>query len=201
MSGLGSTGFIRFGSVSAGTPKKPNAPLNLSASANPNALNRKRVSLSWNPPVDTGFPIITSYTLEIVGVETITGITTTSTTWSNGETNSSYTFKVYAVNINGTGPSSNSVNATVQDVADAPTSFSVDNSNIGYNVLTWSPPTYVGSSSISSYIVYIDGVLDGKRTSPYTHYGISGTTYSYYIVANNDNGEGVPTQTISKQML
>lgn len=201
MSGLGSTGFIRFGSVSAGMPKKPNSPLNLSASVNPDALNRKRISLSWNPPVDTGFPTITSYTLEVVGAETITGITTTNTTWSNGNINTTYTFKVYAININGTGPSSNSVNATVQDVADAPTSFAVDNSNIGYNILTWSPPAYTGSSPIFGYTVYIDDDYDKTLSSPYIHYGISGTTYSYYVVASNGSGESVPTEIISKQML
>lgn len=98
MAGIGGVPLFALGTMASGMPKKPTAPTALTATANPDTSNRKRVSLSWTAPVNTGFPPVTSYNLEIVGVTTITGITGTSTTWSSGTVNTNYEFRVYAVN-------------------------------------------------------------------------------------------------------
>lgn len=200
MAGIGGTPTFAFGTMASGMPKKPTNPTALSAIANPDSSNRKRVSVSWTAPVNTGFPAVTSYNLEIVGVTTITGITGTSTTWSSGTINTNYQFKVYAVNSAGTSIASNTASATVTDVPDT-TTVSVNNTTtFGSMILSWSAPSYTGSSAITGYTVSVDGVgniYSGSGTSYTWTGGSKGSSYNFRIIASNSVGNSATSGAVA----
>ena len=146
-------GFLVFASRSAGmfsssVPKKPTAPTSLSVD---NTTTYGSMILSWTAPVNTGFPAVTSYSVEIVGVTTInTGSTGTSYTWTGGTRGTSYSFKVYANNSAGQSVASGTVGPTTVNGNLATGGTTADIANYNGTGQTWRTHTFTGSSTLTS---------------------------------------------------
>lgn len=163
--GIGFGGKIGF--AASGYPKKPTAPTSLTATSTTPGV----VSLSWTAPVNTGFPAVSDYTVEIVGITTInTGNTNTTYSWSGGTKAVSYSFRVYANNSAGQSPASNTASVTVSgNVATGGTV--TDISNYNGTGQTWRVHTFssgTGTFSISQathpfrYLVVAGGGSGGR---------------------------------------
>lgn len=139
--GIGFGGKIGF--AAAGYPKKPTAPTSLTASNS----TVGRIDLSWVAPINTGFPAVTSYTVEIVGITTInTGSASTSYSWSGGTKGQSYSFRVYANNSAGQGPASNTT-ASIAVTGVVATGGSISTYTSGG--ITYKLHTFTGTSSLN----------------------------------------------------
>lgn len=162
---------IKGGAAAAGFPKKPTAPTGLSADVNTTYGN---AILSWTAPVNTGFPTVTSYTVEVVGVTTInTGNASTSYTWTGGTKGTAYNFKVYANNSAGQSPASAQAGAyTIQGNVATGGSVS-DVANYNGTGQTWRVHRFDSSGTLSV--------------------SVSNNSYRYLVVAGGGGGEGTAT--------
>ena len=113
---------------------------------------------------------------------------------TNGTT---YTFRVAAINIVGTGPLSIVSNpVTPRTVPDAPTSPSAT-AGPSQATVNWTAPAFNGGSPITGYSVtrYVGGVAQGTSNvgvvSQATISGLTnGTTYTFRVAAKNEAGTG-----------
>ena len=113
---------------------------------------------------------------------------------TNGTT---YTFRVAAINVVGTGRAVDVSNpVTPRTVPDAPTSVSAT-AGAGQATVNWSAPAFNGGSAITGYAVtrYVGGVAQGTTNvgvvSQATISGLTnGTTYTFRVAAKNDAGTG-----------
>lgn len=96
--------------VTASTYSKPDAPTNLTASAN----GDKQSVISWSAPVSDGGSAITGYTVTEQGGKSCT-TTTTSCTITGLSDATTYTFTVSATNLIGTSDPSSSASARTAD--------------------------------------------------------------------------------------
>ena len=143
MVGIGFAGII--GPAAAGYPKKPTAPLSVTAN---NDTTYGAMTLSWTAPTNTGFPAITSYTVEVVGVTTInTGNANTTYTWTGGTRGSSYQFRVYSNNSAGQSPASNTTASTMILGNVASGGAVTDVSNYNGTGQTWRVHTFTGAGT------------------------------------------------------
>jgi titin len=161
----------------------------------------EQVTVSWSAPTsDGGSPItgydVTRYVAGQAPVTTSVGAVTTTTIvgLTNGTT---YTFRVAAKNLIGTGPlSANSNPATPRTLPDAPTSVSAT-AGPGQAIVSWTAPVANGGSPIIGYDVtrYVAGVSQGVTSvgavTQATVAGLTnGTTYTFRVAAKNAAGAG-----------
>lgn len=72
------------------------------------------------------------------------------------------------------------------------TSWGTTAATAGQLTLSWTAPTYVGTSSLTGYTVYRNGVLQGTTASTsYTQTVLANGSYSYTVTANNSSGSSV----------
>ncbi len=184
------------------TPRTvPGAPTSVVGTA-----GNSQVSLSWTAPASNGGSAVTDYVVEYLpsGGSWTTFADGTSTSPSatvTGLTNgTSYTFRVSATNVAGTGATSTVSAAVVpRTVPGAPTSVvgTAGNSQVS---LTWSAPASTGGSVITDYVVQFSSnggstwstFADGTSTSTSaTVTGLTnGTSYVFQVAAVNVAGTG-----------
>jgi hypothetical protein len=174
----------------------PSAPQNVTAVAQ----NLSAV-VSWQPPAfDGGLPV-TQYAVSaspggasayVVGSRlsaTVTGL-------SNGV---SYTFTVLPQNAVGNGHWSNSSNSVVPTgLPWPPLNAQASPANFGA-IVSWSPPSYDGSTPITGYTVSMSGApsvtVGGSARSLLIPSLAADTAYSFSVVATNINGNSGPSNT------
>ena len=188
----------------------PGAPRSLSARAD----GETEIGLSWNRPSSDGGSRVTGYRIDVSEdgsgwsvLETDTGFTRTSYTHRGLTAGSTRYYRVSAINSAGTGPPSNTANATTDsvDVPGAPRSLSARADGETEIGLSWSRPSSDGGSRITGYRIEVseDGsgwsVLEtdtGFTRTSYTHRGLTGGSTRYYRVsAINSAGEGQASNT------
>lgn len=200
----------RSGEASAtpgGAAGLPSAPLNLSARP-----GNGQVTLSWDPPADTGGAAITAYRIYrgnasgSLSLFTETGSSTsyTNTGLANGVT---YYFQVSAVNPAGEGPRSAEIGAAPTGGPTVPSAprnltFVPGTSNI---TLSWEPPQSDGGAMISGYSIY-RGTVPGSllllapidNVTSYVDTGLLPDIMFYYQVsARNALGNGPRTPELA----
>jgi hypothetical protein len=189
------------------TPRTvPDAPTTVTAAA-----SAGQATVSWTAPAFNGGSAITGYDVKryVNGVDqgtTSVGVVTQTTIGglTNGTT---YTFKVAAKNVAGTGALSAASNAvTPRSVPGVPTGASAVAGG-GQATVSWSAPTSDGGSAITGYNVtcYVGGVALGTTTvgvaTQTTVTGLTnGTTYTFRISATNALGTG-PQSTDSNAVI
>jgi fibronectin type 3 domain-containing protein len=193
--------------VSAIPATTPAAP-----SWRPAAAGNGTLTLSWNPPGDSGGAAVTGYKLyraSTSGSETLLttlgNLTTyTDTGLSNGTT---YYYKLSAANSLGDGTASAELSATPVAPATAPgapalSSATAGNANV---TLSWSAPASDGGSPVTGYKVY-RGTASGGETllatlgtaTSWTDTGLSnGTTYYFRLTAGNAAGDSSLSNQVS----
>ena len=186
----------------------PGAPQSLSARAD----GETEIDLSWSRPSNDGGSRITGYRIEV---------SDNGSNWSVLEPDTSRTrhthrglpsgstryYRVSAVNSAGTGPHSNTANATTDsvNVPVPPTSLSARADGETEIDLSWSRPSSDGGSRITGYRIEVseDGsgwnVLEadtGSSRTSHTHRELSsGSTRYYRVSAINSAGTGQPSNT------
>ena len=177
------------------TPVVPTAPTGLMATASgPNAI-----VLSWTAPSDDGGRPITGYQIESsddnsVWADLVANTGTQDVRYVDNTVTPTSTryYRVYAINVVGTGPVSNEANATtpaVPMIPEAPenlTATAVSSSQID---LAWDAPNSNGGSAITGYRIDIssDGVayttlVDTQVARSYNHTGLPPNTRVHYRV-------------------
>jgi hypothetical protein len=179
----------------------PGQVTNVTASA----AGTTSASVSWSAPSSGGAP--TSYKITpYIGstaqtAKTITGAPPlTSTVVTGLTTGTTYTFKVQAINPNGSGPDSAPSNAVTPLTAVAPpppTGVSAEPASQSARV-TWTAPGSDGDSAITGYTVtpYVGStaqtpVQAGASATSATVTGLTnGTSYTFKVSATNGVGTG-----------
>jgi hypothetical protein len=179
----------------------PGTVTNVTAST----AGKTSANVSWSAPSSGGQP--TSYKITpYVGstaqtVKTITGSPpATSTVVSGLTTGTTYTFKVQAINPNGSGPdsaASNAVTPLTAVVPPPPTGVSATAAS-GSARVTWTAPESDGDSAITGYTVtpYVGAtaqaaVQAGASATTATVTGLTnGTSYTFKVSATNGVGTG-----------
>jgi hypothetical protein len=181
------------------TPRTvPDAPTGLSGTTGGSG----QAVLSWSAPAfDGGAAIsgydVTAYSGGVAQSTTAVGAATQATIGglTNGAT---YTFRIAAKNVAGTGAQSSDSNAvTPRTVPDAPASVSASTGGAGQAIVNWSTPAFNGGAPITGYEVtsYVAGAVRTKITvglgNQVTFGGLTnGTTYTFRVAAKNVAGTG-----------
>jgi len=193
----------------------PSAPQNLQAME----ASSSKISLSWTSPANNGGSEITGYKIErstdagSTWSTIIANTGSTSTTYSDTglDQNTSYTYRVSAINSVGTSSPSNAASATTSSsitVPSPPTGLDATTISTSQINLSWTAPTNDGGSEITGYD--IERSLDNGNTwytvtsntsnndTAYNDTGLSqGTSYTYRVSAINDIGTSSPSDTAS----
>jgi hypothetical protein len=183
----------------------PDPPINLSTTAGINSI-----SVSWNPPVNYGGAIISSYTLQYrTGAGNWTTIPLISQpqyiiTGLNQST--TYDIQVAAINVVGTGSYSIIVNGQTDSTPNNPTDLQGSYGNAQVS-LKWTAPNNNGGTPIVNYLVEykLDSTIvpPGSWSQVYT--GSNGTAYIVTGLTNGllydfrvsaVNGVGIGSQSI-----
>jgi len=178
----------------AGTPSLlPTAPRNVAGTP-----GNGQVSLSWDAPTGRGNSAIVDYQIWYSSGSGYTEFThdpstATSATVTGLTNGTAYTFEVYAVNSDGTGPvSAASAPVTPATLPGAPTIDSATAGNASV-ALAWTPPADDGGSPVTGYLITPsvgDPVTVGNVTS-YVVTGLTnGTPYTFTVAAINAMGTG-----------
>ena len=189
----------------------PAAPTNVTSTA-----GNTTAAVSWTAPSQDGGAPITSY-LVTPGINTSEGITylspvevtgnppTTGVTVTGLDNGTTYVFTVQAVNVEGTGASSQSNAVTPGTVPDAPTGVNATLGPVnGDATVVWTPPASNGGSTITSYTVTpyvgstaepsLDTTVTGTANSAVVDGLVVGTTYTFNVTATNALGVGPASQ-------
>ena len=132
-------------------PSAPGAPSGLGATS-----GNGQIALSWSAPASDGGSPLTGYRIyrsTTSGTETYTGVTVTSTNYTDsvGTYGTTYFYRVSAVNSVGEGGLSNESSAKFVASPSAPLNLkAVPHKSRGI-VLTWAAPTSNGGSPITGY--------------------------------------------------
>jgi hypothetical protein len=186
-------------SVTPTAATAPEAPTGISASA-----GVAQAIVNWTAPASDGGSPITSYRITpYVGATAQTPATTgagaSSTTVTGLSNGTTYTFKVEAINVVGTGPASAASNAVTPSAAgvvpDAPTAVTAAARNQSA-IVGWTAPASDGGSPITGYRItpFIGASAQtpstaGAGASSTTVTGLSnGTTYTFKVEAINNVG-------------
>jgi titin len=190
-------------------PGAPSAPLGLTAMGGNNYI-----MLNWTAPATVGSGISqywlyrglsasgeSSQPIAQVAGDVLTYNDTTVTT------EIPYYYVVKAMNANGTSNPSNEATATALNPAlpSSPQNV-VATGGSGQIVLTWGAPASNGTSPLTGYTIYrsVDGsqmtllAAVGPTNLTYTDKAVSaGHTYGYNVIANNANGNGPVSSTVT----
>ncbi len=196
----------------------PSPPTGLVATASGRAI----INLAWKPPSDDGGATISGYRIEVSpdGVasnweDLVADTQSNSTSYAHENLNPETTrhYRVSAINIVGTGNSSNAADATTDAVTvtipDAPTSLSASSSGRTIITLSWKAPSNNGGSDISGYRIEEStnptssgwtAVVSNteSRLTTYDHENLApSTTHHYRVRAINSIGGGPFSNTSS----
>jgi len=172
------------------------------------------VALTWTAPTDTGGSAITDYTVESSSDSGTTwttfadGTSTTASATVTGLTNgTAYTFRVTAVNAQGSGTATSASSAvTPVTTPGTPTALSgtADDTSV---VLNWTAPTVTGGTAITDYTVESSSDSgttwtafshDASTTASLRVTGLTnGTAYTFRVSAVNAVGTGTASATAS----
>ena len=194
----------------------PAAPTGLMAVASDSTIE---ISLSWQAPADTGDSAITGYQIERSqgdgsGTFDIVVASHASTSYTDMDSslliNTQYSYRVFAINDQGTGVASGIASAMVSFPPAAPTGLMAVASASTIEIsLSWQAPADIGSSAITGYQIErsqgdgsgtFDIVEASHPSASYTDMDSSllgNTQYSYRVSAINDGGTGVASEIAS----
>jgi hypothetical protein len=165
-------------------------------------------TVTWTAPASNGGSAITGYdvTRYVGGVsQGTTSVDVATQTTVSGLTNgTTYTFRVAAKNVAGTGALSAASNAVIPvTVPSAPTNVSAIGGDAQATV-SWAAPGSNGGSAITGYEVtrYVAGVAQGTTTvlvvTSTTVTGLTnGTSYTFTVAAKNAIGNGAQSAASS----
>jgi hypothetical protein len=172
------------------------------------SVSASGVTVSWNPPEAAA--TVTGYTVTVAPLDgpaqppVITYSSTANsavvTNLTNGRT---YTFRVAAANVLGTGPSSPPSDPVAPATAlDAPTIGTATDDGNGGAIVTWTAPAADGGFPVTGYVVtsYIGYLATGSVTfSSTTTTGAigdlrDGQTYRFRVRALNALGSSAPSK-------
>ena len=160
--------------------------------------------LSWTAPTSDGGADITDYEYRLDGSGGWTSLSTTGTSATvTGLTNdTTYAVEIRAVNGEGSGAASNSVNFT--PVATLPGAPVLDSVTAGDSsaVLSWTAPTSDGGADITDYEYRLDGSggwtsLSTTGTSATVTGLTNDTTYAVEVRAVNSAGNGAASNSVN----
>ncbi len=165
------------------------------------------VTLTWNPPGNTGGSPIKGYDIyrgSVTGQEmfysTVTGTTFTDPSLTNGRT---YYYYITAVNNVGEGPRSVEVSATPVTTPNAPSAL-IANAGSAQVTLNWTAPAVNGGSTVTYYRVYRstskgeEVFLSNSFSTSYIDNDLTdNVTYYYEVSAVNAIGEGPMSAEVS----
>ncbi len=201
---------IGIGTASSITDATPAIPPTAPTGLNPTPGN-SQVTLSWTAPTNNGGSAITGYTIQHKASteswpgtsDTIGNLTSHIITGlTNGE---QYDFRIYAINLVGTGIASGTVSATPVSTPGAPTSLSATPGNARIT-LSWTAPTNNGGSAITDYKIeyssnagtswstFDDGVFN--KTSTIVTGITNGQAYQFRVSAINAIGSGATSDSL-----
>ncbi|MCY4398542.1 MAG: fibronectin type III domain-containing protein [Gemmatimonadetes bacterium] len=175
----------------------PSAPVSLSAVA----LSESRIQLSWGPPTNDGGARITGYRIDesrtggTVWTTLVGNTRSTSMTYTHGDLppGTTRTYRVAAINSQGTGVYSRRASATTRaTVPSAPTSLTASASGQTRINLSWRAPLLDGGARITGYRIEFSPTGTSAWTvlvpntssfsTTYTHRGLAPATTRYYRV-------------------
>jgi fibronectin type 3 domain-containing protein len=180
-------------SMSATPATTPGAPTLQSAAA-----GNGSVTLVWSAAYDGGSALV-GYTAGSSPGGLMCTTTATSCTITGLMNGTTYMFSVTATNAVGTGPASNSLNATPATVPGTPTLNSAAAGNASV-ALAWSAPPSNGGSAITGYTATATPGGASCTTSAVgcTITGLTnGTTYTFTVTATNALGTGGASNPLS----
>jgi predicted phage tail protein len=196
-------GWSKPSTVVTAVPRTvPGAPL--SPVATP---GNSSVTLSWQPPSNTGGAKVDNYTVQApnFGVWTDIASTTELTYPVTGLWNGTpYDFRIVARNTAGRGTPSLPVQAVPFTSPGAPMKLTATSGKDWIN-LTWNPPLGDGGRPVQGYWIYRSTSLNGTYTALKHTQTLSdletplapGTAYFYYVMACNVAGCGTPSNKVS----
>ena len=188
----------------------PGAPTSLSATAD----GQTAIDLSWTAPTSTGGVTITGYKIEVSSnngssfSDLVANTGSAAITYSHTGLTASTTrhYRVSAINSAGTGPASNTANATTDAATapGAPTSLSATADGQTAIDLSWTAPTSTGGVTITGYKIEVSSnngssfsdllASTGSAATTYSHTGLTASTTRHYRVsAINSVGTGPPS--------
>lgn len=139
------------------SPKKPGAPEGLTATVP--ASSTGTIDLAWSAPADNGGAAITNYRIyrgsTAGGPYMMLAMIGPSTTFRNTSLppNTTYYYRVSAVNSEGEGPQSNEASATTPYLPPGPPRNLNVTPGVGQQVVTWDPPASDGGTPVVRYEV------------------------------------------------
>ena len=192
----------------------PSAPTNLSATA----VSPSQINLIWTAPTNNGGSAITGYKIERStdgGTTWGTIVASTVNSWYSNSflsANTTYTYRVSAINAIGTSLPSSTASATTSPatVPDPPRYLSATTVSPSQINLSWWTPVNTGGSAITGY--KIERSTDGGTTWNtivantgsvlyINHYSNTGllpsATYTYRVSAINAIGTSAPSSSAS----
>src|SRR3989449_458431 len=192
----------------------PSAPTNLSATA----VSPSQINLIWTAPTNNGGSAITGYKIERStdgGTTWGTIVASTVNSWYSNSflsANTTYTYRVSAINAIGTSLPSSTASATTSPatVPDPPRYLSATTVSPSQINLSWWTPVNTGGSAITGY--KIERSTDGGTTWNtivantgsvlyINHYSnnllLPSTTYTYRVSAINAIGTSAPSSSAS----
>ncbi|MHB8586739.1 MAG: fibronectin type III domain-containing protein [Thermoplasmatota archaeon] len=177
----------------------PSAPRSLAATGGTHLI-----SLNWTAPASLGNAPVTLYHIyrgSSSGAEGTAPLATVGTVLTYNDTtatpNTTYYYRVSAVNSGGNGPNSSEISATTLRPPGAPTNLAASGGN-GRIALSWNAPSFTGTASILTYTVYRGSTAGHETLVGSVGPGLSfidtslgnGQTEFYRVTATNIGGEG-----------
>ena len=202
-----------FLTITIATATAPDAPTGLTATASGPTI----ISLRWTAPTNTGGADITGYQIEVSPTGTVntwtnlvanTRSTTTTYPHRNLLANTTWHYRVRAINSVGPGQPSTTDDATTgaATAPGPPTQLSATADGQTIINLSWTAPTNTGGAPITGYQIEVSpngtsnwSDLEANTTATattYAHTGLSaGMTRHYRVRAINSVGPGQPSTT------
>ncbi len=182
------------------TANAPSAPTSVVGTA-----GNTQVSLTWSAPVSNGGSAITDYRVEFssnsgaIWSTFADGTSTTAAATVTGLTNgTSYTFRVSAINVAGTGATSTVSAAVVpRTVPNAPTIGTATKTGSTTATVSFTAPGSNGGATITSYTATaspggVTATLSQAGSGTITVTGLTtGTAYTFTVTATNSAGTSV----------